>query len=283
MRRVALVGVGILAAGCAPSVGLDASAHDHARVIAPDAQNEVADASEPASDASVLDSADSPGDASRDPSHDLTVHLVGTSADTGRWFECRLLDDRNRLRSLAVLTGLTSPTESFALYGSVPTTPMRVDTWIDDDGTLAWSPPPLDRAWRDWLVGAGPFVVPVDTALSPADLTAPTNVLAADFVGHMTGFDAHVGFAYELTLRVTATDRQVGLYRTTLPASGTFDVNLRGIVDPGTEYTAFWYIDLDRSGSYNRYGDHSAMLTATALASGLSLSHDHHLGTTTQP
>lgn len=221
--------------------------------------------------------------ASRDRSRDLEVRLVDYSEVSGRYAQFRLVSRDDVLAALAVLPSIGPNADRFSLPGAVVESGMRVDWWIDRDGDQRYSPPPADQAWRTLLPSAGPYMVDLRPSAETVDIATPVVSRGLDLVARMSGFEAHANFPLQATLQLTDTDRFVGFYRiAALPESGRVEFVLPGIVYAGQRYTLFWFIDLNRNGVYDRYGDHSASFTTVPNDAGLVIVHDHHENRTWQ-
>ncbi len=251
--------------------------HDH---VSPpvDASDEIDDAP----DAVPADAVDTV-DAERDRSRDLDVRLTGFDGAVGRRAQFRLVGADGRLECVATLDTIASGTDHFTLQNAVIDPRMRLDWWVDDNANGTLDALPVDRAWRTPLPSSQPFAMALGPLATPADISAAPGVPARDFEGHFTGFEPHVGFAFEVTLHTTDTARSVGLLHiSSLPASGIVDFVIDGVVRPGVAYTAFWYIDLNRNGRFDRFGDHYATITTMLNATGFVIHHDHHVNRTWQ-
>lgn len=210
------------------------------------------------------------------PPRDLTIRLRPEAAHADRIAEISVIDARDALAARAVLRGYTAD-DALTLPGGLPSGAARVEWFFDTNASLAYEPPPADRAARALLAaGEEPMTVEVRADAPSADITR-ARADGGTLTGVFTEFEPHVGVFFQFTLTTDDGARTVGFFRyRALPAAGRFEFALRGVLREGARYTAQWFIDLNDNGVYDPRGDHGASLEFTGRAAGVMLHHMHH-------
>lgn len=222
-------------------------------------------------------SADTP-DAPRDRSRDLELRLGSWTAERGRRAEFRLVDRDGALSSLVVMRSIATGTERFLLADAMGAAPTRLDWFVDRDGDGRFGAG--DTASHAPTPAAPPYVITLAAGAVPGD-PAPLPTDRVDLVGHLSGFEVHVGVRFELTVTAVGSERTVAIYRDeAMSGADALDVRLPGVLRPGVAYRVFLFIDLNDNGVYDLRGDHGSGIEGTASAGGLRFGHDHHTNRT---
>lgn len=214
------------------------------------------------------------------PPRDLVIRVRGETAHADRLAEFSVYDARDALAARAVLRGYTAD-DALTLPAAVPAGAARVEWFFDTNASLAYEPPPADRAARALLAAAQDAqTVEVRPDAPTADISR-ARPDGATLTGHFSEFEVHVGVFFQLSVTADDTGQTIGFFRyRALPAAGRFDVSLRGIVRPGVRYTAQWFIDLNDNGVYDPRGDHGASLSFVGRAGEVVFHHMHHANRT---
>ena len=214
---------------------------------------------------------------------DLSLSLDDMDSALGHQLQCLLLSSDGELHALAEIDKLSSAADTLSLSNVVSSTDMVLECWVDDNDSRALEAPPTDRGFRLPLPAQPPYALTLTGSMPAADITSTQPRRDSDFVGHFTGFEPHEGLSVMLTLRVAGSDREVALLRIPrLSGSANLDLMLPGVITPGVDYTAFWYIDLNRNGKYDLHGDHSGTITTSVNEHGFVIHHDHRENRTWQ-
>lgn len=214
------------------------------------------------------------------PPRDLVIRVTGEPAHADRLAEFSVYDARDALAARAVLRGYTAD-DALTLPGALPAGAARVEWFFDTNASLAYEPPPADRAARALLAAAQEAQTVEVRPDAPAADISRARADGATLTGHFTEFEVHVGVFFQLRVTADDTGQTVGFFRyRALPAAGRFDVALRGIVREGVRYTAQWFIDLNDNGVYDPRGDHGASLSFVGRAGEVVFHHMHHANRT---
>ncbi len=266
------------ALGCesAGARGDASDGHDHAH-LGEVASSDAADASDGhAHDIATADAGSDAADGSdgaRDRSRDLEILLGGWSSEQGRRAELRLVDTSGAIVSLVLLRAVTTGAERFVLDDVMGAAPARVDWFTDLDGDGRYGAP--DVTSRAATPSEPPYLLRLAPGATPG-APAPLPAGRAPLVGHLVGFEVHVGVRFELRVTAVGSDRTVALFRDeAMSGAGSLDVHLPNVLVPGRAYRVFFFIDLNDNGVYDARGDHGSGIEGEATEAGLTFGHDH--------
>lgn len=152
--------------------------------------------------------------------------------------------------------------------------PLHLEIWADDNKNGVYDPED-DHDWRVPLPEDGNVVFVHNTLFE--DLLPRPSPSGGDLVVHFTNMDIHMGKMLEVMAIEEATGRTVGMHRVGAISSPNFDVEVRGVIDPGgVVYRVEFYADANGNRTYDDPPtDHAWVRFVESNADGAEIPFDH--------
>lgn len=211
----------------------------------------------------------------------LCLELRGFNAHPEDRVEARIVSDQGILRMRAILDpfgrAAGDADETLVVPLAIPARggPHSLQLWADRNQNDTYDPPDSDHSWLLDIPDDGTLRFTHDNVWVTLDEPTPAG---ENFRIRMTGMGLHAGQMLDLVVIDELTGRTVGFYRMQrLPGDGVVDIEIPGIVEPGTTYDVeFFADDNDNQRFDGKPLDHTWRLPQReAGLDGLDLEFDH--------